>query len=79
MQMRYRLPELIEKKGWTAYRLHIESGKRITLSVAYRLVKKRGKVAQFDGDVVEALCDTLGVSIGELLERDTKPKRRAGK
>jgi hypothetical protein len=72
--MRYRLPELIEKRGWTAYELATRSEGRIKLTTAYRLMKKKGRVSQFDGALVEALCDTMGVGIASLLERD-KPKK----
>lgn len=74
MQMRYRLPELIDKKGWTAYELAKRSGGAIKLTTVYRLVRQQGRVKQFDGALVEALCDTLGVSLGELLERDKSKK-----
>lgn len=78
MHMRYRLPELIDKKGWTVYELAKRSEGRIKMNTVYRLVKLDGRVKQFDGELVEALCDTLGVSIGELLERD-KTKRSKGR
>lgn len=74
MEMRYRLPELMEGKGWTAYELAKRSNGRISMRTIYRIVKQEGRVTQFDGALVEALCDTLGVGIAELLERE-KPKR----
>ncbi len=77
MEMRYRLPELMEAKGWTAYRLAEESKGRISMRTIYRIVKQRGRVSQFDGALVEALCDTLGVGIADLLERERPPKKKA--
>jgi DNA-binding Xre family transcriptional regulator len=65
--MRLRLPELLPE-GMTAYRLSVESGGRISLSTAYRLVRLKGRVANFDADMLAALCDVLGVEPGELLE-----------
>jgi hypothetical protein len=74
--VRLRLPELLDEKGLTAYHLAKKSGGRISLSAAYRYVRLGGRIASFDGDVLEAMCDVFDVSPGELLERD---KKRRGK
>ena len=66
--MRIRLPELLPE-GMTAYQLAKASGDRISLSTAYRLVRLKGRVANFDADMLAALCDVLGVKPGELFEQ----------
>lgn len=79
MQMRIRLPELLA--GRSAYSLAKSSGGRVSMSTAYRLVKLRGRVQTFDGEMCEALCDVLGVELGQLFERDkdAAPSRRKRK
>lgn len=73
--MRLRLPELLEDRDLTPYGLHKRSSGRISLSTAYRLVRQRGQVKLFDAELLEALCDILGVEPGELLERGKKRRR----
>ena len=68
--MRLLLPELRDEKGLTAYHLAKTSGGRISLSAAYRYVRLEGRIASFDGDVLEAMCDVIEVPPGELLERE---------
>jgi len=67
--LRLRLPELLEERNLTPYRLARASGGRISLTTAHRLVRQRGRVRQFNGAVLEALCDVLGVQIGDLFQR----------
>jgi hypothetical protein len=55
---------------------------RISLSTIYRLNRNEGRVANFDGELLEALCDVFGVEPGRLLEREgvgKKVKRRGRK
>jgi DNA-binding Xre family transcriptional regulator len=66
--MRLRLPELLPD-GMTPYQLAKASEDRISLSTAYRLVRMRGRVANFDAGMLAALCDVLRVGPGELFER----------
>ena len=72
MQMRLRLPELLaeHKPPLTAYAVAKASGDRISLSTIYRLNRNRGRVASFDGELLEALCDVFGVGPAALLERE---------
>jgi hypothetical protein len=72
MQMRLRLPELMgkHKPPLTAYGVHKASKGRIALTTIYRLNRNRGRVANFDGELLEALCDVFGVGPGALLERE---------
>jgi DNA-binding Xre family transcriptional regulator len=78
MEMRLRLPELLEEHGLTAYEVSKRSGGRISTSTLYRLTRVRGTVELFSATLLEALCDVLGVGPGELLERETKAKRGRG-
>ena len=63
----------------TPYALAKASGGRISMSTAYRLVKLKGRVQNFDADMLEALCDVFAVkSMDQLLERDTAKRRGRG-
>ena len=73
--MRLRLPELLTEHEVTAYTLAQRSRGRISPSTLYRLVRSRGRVRYLDGDLLDALCDVLGLQPGDLLERESKPKR----
>jgi DNA-binding Xre family transcriptional regulator len=74
MEMRVRLPELMNKRGMTAYGLSVASNNRISMSTAYRLVKLRGELKTFDAEMLEALCDVFGIGPGEVLEREKRRK-----
>ena len=74
--VRLRIPELLEKAEVTPYYLAKRSGGRISLSAAYRYVRMRGRVKSFDAEVLEALCDVLGVEPGDLLEREKRRSRK---
>jgi DNA-binding Xre family transcriptional regulator len=66
---RLRLPELLEERGLTAYEVARRSRGRIDASALYRLVRQHGRVTRFSADLIDALCDVLGVAPGELLTR----------
>ena len=67
--MRLRVTELLEKQGWTAYRLAQQSDGRISLSTAYRLA--RGEVTSPSTDLLDALCDVFKIKDpGPLFARD---------
>jgi DNA-binding Xre family transcriptional regulator len=78
MDVRVRIPELLSadaekgRKKTTPYALAKQSAGRISLSTAYRLVKRKGQLESFESKLLEALCDVLNVEPGELLERDRK-------
>lgn len=78
MEMRLRLPELLDehKPPLTPYGVARASNGRINESTLYRLVRSEGRVALFNADLCEALCDVLGVGPEELFELDAKPRRR---
>ena len=61
MLMRLRLPELLEQRGLSAYALAKQSKQRISMSTAYRLVKLRGRVQNFDADKTLAALQGRGV------------------
>jgi len=73
--MRLRLPELLTENEVTAYTLAQRSRGRISPSTLYRLVRSRGRVRYLDGGLLDALCDVLDLTPGDLLERESKPKR----
>ncbi len=77
--MRYRLPELLKERDWTAYKLSQVSKGRISLSTAYRLVRQKGKVKQFDGALMDALCEALEIEVGVLLEREGAKRSKVRK
>ena len=70
--VRWRVAELLRERGWSAYRLIQESD--LAPTVVYRMVgprrrqQKPGEVNRVDGNTLDALCRTLGVGPGELLE-----------
>jgi DNA-binding Xre family transcriptional regulator len=72
MEMRLRVPELLEEHSLTAYEVAKRSDGRISETSLYRLTRQRGKVRYLDLELAEALCDVLGVAPGELLQRDGK-------
>jgi DNA-binding Xre family transcriptional regulator len=77
MDMRLRLPELLDERKTTAYQVAKDSGGRILPATLYRIAREEGRVKLFSADLCEALCDVLKVQPGELFELETeKPKRR---
>ena len=74
MEVRLRFPELLEEHDLTPYSLSKRSAGRISLSTAYRLARTGGRLKLFQADLLEVLCDVLGVEPGQLLERDRKRK-----
>lgn len=75
MDMRLRLPELLEERGLTPYAVAKASAGRIDQSTLYRLQRKRGRVEFFSAALLEALCDVLKVEPSALLERDKRRGR----
>jgi DNA-binding Xre family transcriptional regulator len=76
MDVRIRLPEVLEERGLTAYEVAKRSNGRIIQATLYRLVRNRGRVRLIDGELLEALCDQLALEPGELLEREGKRRSR---
>lgn len=72
--IRFRLDKLLEKRGWTAYRLAKESG--IHPSVLSKYVNN--EVRQISLDTLNALCEALTCRAGDLIEYmpDSRQKSR---
>lgn len=71
--IRFRLKELLEERGWTAYRLAQESG--LTVPAAYRLASADSTLRRLDLDTLDVLCRVLDVTPGELLEYRPRAKK----
>lgn len=68
--IQFRLDKLLEKRGWTAYRLAKESG--IHPSVISKYVNNQ--VREISLDTLDALCRTLACRAGDLIEYVTDSK-----
>lgn len=64
--VRWKIHELLKKRGWTAYRLAQETG--LTIPAVYRLAKQRAQMGRVEGSTLDRLCNALDVQPGELLE-----------
>ena len=70
----FRLAHILKKKGWSAYRLAKESG--IPQPTVYRLLSDREDTdSRISLRTLDALCEALGCSVGEILEREPRRKR----
>jgi DNA-binding Xre family transcriptional regulator len=74
MDVRIRFRELLKEKELTTYAVARDSDGRVSLSTAYRLKRRNGKLETYSSDLLEALCDVFGVDPGELLERTKRGK-----
>lgn len=76
--MELRVSQILDRLGKTAYWLSEASGGRISMSAAYRLAADEWE--QLPRETLAALCDTLGVEPGEILDHQPKPagKRQNG-
>jgi putative transcriptional regulator len=74
--IRFRLADVLERKGWTPYRLSQVTG--LTVPTAYRLADPNLKFGRFTTDTLDRLCRALEVQPGDLLEwvPTDKNKRR---
>jgi DNA-binding Xre family transcriptional regulator len=66
--MRLRIDELLRRRGLTAYALSKASKGRISLPMAYRLLRRRGRFNSIKSDVLDALCEVFEVNPGDLFE-----------
>lgn len=73
--IRLRVVELLEKRGWTAYRLAKEAG--ISVPAAYRLANPDGEFDRLEAVTLEKLCAAFRVQPGALLvwEPDEHPDK----
>ena len=74
--IRFRLAEILKRKGWTPYRLSQVTG--LTVPTAYRLADPDLRFGRFTADTLDRLCAALGVQPGDLLTwaPETKKRRR---
>jgi DNA-binding Xre family transcriptional regulator len=72
--IRFHLAAILERKGWTPYRLARVTG--LTVPTAYRLADPEVQFGRFTADTLDRLCAALGVQPGELLEWVPEKKRR---
>ena len=71
--MRLRLDALLAERGMSAYRLIQDSGGRLSPSTVYRLARDEWEC--LPREVLDALCEVLRCTPGELLTREPPPKR----
>jgi putative transcriptional regulator len=64
--IRFRLAEVLQRKGWTPYRLSQATG--LTVPTAYRLADPELQFGRFTADTLDRLCRALDVQPGDLLE-----------
>jgi putative transcriptional regulator len=64
--IRFRLADVLERKGWTPYRLAQVTG--LTVPTAYRLADPELRFGRFTTDTLDRLCEALEVQPGDLLE-----------
>lgn len=69
MQMRIRLTELLREKHTNPRKLEIQTGGAISARTLYRIKAADGRLRFLDAHLLDALCDVLDVTPGELLER----------
>jgi putative transcriptional regulator len=71
--IRFHLAAILERKGWTPYRLARVTG--LTVPTAYRLADPEVQFGRFTADTLDRLCAALDVQPGELLEWVQEKKR----
>ena len=64
--IRWKLAPILEKRGWSAYRLALEVG--LTQPVAYRITRPGIFVTRIDAATLDALCRKFDLQPGQLLE-----------
>lgn len=77
--MRLRFPELLDERRMTAYALSRAPGDRISMSTAYRLMRRQGRVQFVDMQLLDALCDTLQIGPAQLFEREETARSKRGR
>ncbi len=77
--IRFHLAAILDRKGWTPYRLARETG--LTVPTAYRLADPDLVFGRFTADTLDRLCCALGVQPGDLLERvpEKRPARHSSR
>jgi putative transcriptional regulator len=70
--IRFRLEKLLKDRGWTAYRLTKESGIHPSVLSKYR----HNQVKEASLETLNAMCEALGCSVGDLVEYVKDKKRK---
>jgi hypothetical protein len=73
---RLRIPELLEERGWTVYRLHKATGGRVSMNYAYKLARDHGRFTRITPKQLAGLLDAFGVTLEQLIEVTPAKKRR---
>jgi hypothetical protein len=82
--VRLRFPELFAELGVTALQVarqvaafQVSRGSKSPLSrsTVYRWQQLEGRVETFDGDLIEDLCEVLGVKLTDVIELERRRKR----
>jgi hypothetical protein len=73
--VRLRFPELFKELELTALEVARRSNGRINPSTVYKWQKLRGRVQTIDCEVVEDLCEALGLGLTDVIELE-RPRRR---
>jgi DNA-binding Xre family transcriptional regulator len=80
--VRWILPEILDERGLTAYRLAAmmrEKGYAMTVRGAYRLADPNHELRRLDLDTLNAVCASLHLEPGDLLKFIAdKPMRKRG-
>jgi hypothetical protein len=74
--VRLRIPELFKELQITALDVARLSHGRIGQSTVYRWQQLGGRLGRIDCEVIEDLCESLGVGLTDVIELERKPKRR---
>lgn len=71
--MRLRIAELLEAADMSPYEFAKRAG--LSRSAVYRAVKKKGRIAYYDAELLGALVTVLGARPADLFELPRTPKR----
>jgi DNA-binding Xre family transcriptional regulator len=73
--VRLRIPELFKELQITALDVARLSDGRIGQSTVYRWQQLQGRVSRIDCEVIEDLCEALGVGLADVVELERRRKR----
>jgi DNA-binding Xre family transcriptional regulator len=73
--VRLRIPELFKELQITALDVARLSDGRIGQSTVYRWQQLQGRVSRIDCEVIEVLCEALGVGLADVVELERRRKR----
>ena len=79
--VQFRLAEVLEAKGWTAYRLSAavrELGGELSMRAVYRMARPGNAVRRVDLDTLDLLCRALDVTPADLFTYRPSGRRPRG-